>query len=250
MIKIYRSDTAALNDCDVFEDYKKKVDDTRREKVERCRNEEDKKRSLLAGYLIQVGVREWIGEESGLHNAIPLSLSYTYGENGKPYLTDYPRLHFSLSHSGSYVIAAFSEEEVGIDIQYHKPMQCDIAERFFSEEDKRLLEQLAAEGEADAFYRLWAVKEAYMKLTGEGLRQGLNTTKLERLDASASGMAMRHTGDRDIGTNDVRLQNGRIIKKNSGDGAFFRSYGAIEKYSIAVCSYSEISDIKSREVEL
>ncbi len=229
MIKIYRSDTAALKDCDVFEDYKKKVDDTRREKVERCRNEEDKKRSLLAGYLIQVGVREWIGEESGLQSAIPLSLSYTYGEDGKPYLTDYPGLHFSLSHSGSYVIAAFSEEEVGIDIQEHRPMQCDIAERFFSEEDKKQIAQRIAEGEKDAFFRLWAVKEAYMKLTGEGLRQGLNTTRLEWLDASASG---------------------RIIKKKSGDSAFFKIYDVLEKYSIAVCSYSEISDIKSREVEL
>lgn len=223
MIKIYISDTAALDNCEVFEYYKNMVDDTRKSKIEKCRNEEDKKRSLLAGYLIQVGVREWIGEESGLQNAMPLSLAYTYGENGKPYLMNVGNLHFSLSHSGSYVVAAFSEHEVGIDIQHHKPMKEKIAERFFSQEDNALLKQLEATGDGEGFYRIWAIKEAYMKLTGEGLRQGLHTTMLEK---------------------------GRIVRKNGSGGAFFKSFDELEHYSIAVCSESEISDIESREVEL
>lgn len=223
MIKIYKSDTAALDDREVFEAYKKMVDDTRKAKIEKCRNEEDKKRSLLAGYLIQVGVREWIGEESGLQNAMPLSLSYTYGENGKPYLVGIPNLHFSLSHSGSYVVVAFSEREVGIDIQHHRPMKEKIAERFFSEEDNALLRQLEAAGDGEGFYRIWAIKEAYMKLTGEGLRQGLHTTMLEK---------------------------DRIIRKNGSGGAFFKIFDELEYYSIAVCSDSQIADIESREVEL
>ena len=232
MLKVYVADTAALSNESVFWEYMDKVDETRQEKVWLCRNEEDRKRSLLAGYLIQVGMKNWIGEGGGPQaDAAPLPLAYTYGENGKPFLRDYGEVCFSLSHSGKYVIGAFSGNEVGIDVQKHRGTRFDMADRFFTEEDNALLERLGADNAAANFYRIWTVKESYMKLTGEGMRQGLDATVLEPAG--------------------VGLHCGRVVRKNgSTENAYFVISDELEDYSIAVCSYEKIADIYLKEVEI
>lgn len=106
-----------------------------------------------------------------------------------------------------------------------------MAERFFSAEDICLLESLDGTADHFRFYKMWTIKEAFMKLTGEGLRQGLESTVIEP-DA-------------------VDKRIGRIRKKNSEEGAYYRLCDTqIEQYSIAVCRGSKISDIKMKEVEL
>lgn len=95
---------------------------------------------------------------------------YEYGENGKPYLTDYP-FHFNLSHSGQYVFLGVSGQEIGVDIQ--KIQQTDelrLAKRFFSGEEYKALEDCKdPENRRQMFFRMWTRKEAYGKLTGQGL---------------------------------------------------------------------------------
>ena len=232
MLKVYVADTAALSEESVFWDYMDRVDETRQEKVWQCRNAEDRKRSLLAGYLIQVGVRSWMNGEGGLQkDAAPLSLVYTYGRNGKPFLKDCGGICFSLSHSGKYVIGAFSDHEVGIDVQKHRETKLDIAERFFAEEDNALLERLGAENASENFYRIWTVKESYMKLTGEGMRQGMDATIVE---PSGKG-----------------LHCGRILRKNGEtENAYFIINDQLNEYSVAVCSYDKLADIYFKEIEI
>ena len=230
MLKIYVADTAALSEERVFWEYMDRVDETRQEKVWQCRNEEDRKRSLLAGYLIQVGVRNWMDGVGGHHaGEAPLSLSYTYGRNGKPFLKDYGEVCFSLSHSGRYVMGAFSNHEVGVDVQKHRETRLDMARRFFAGEDKALLERLGEEHASDNFYRIWAVKESYMKLTGEGMRQGMDATVLE---PEGEGLCC-----------------GRILRKDRKTGdAYFVLSDRLEEYSMAVCSSDKLADIKYKEI--
>ena len=232
MLRVYIADTAALSEESIFWDYMDRVDETRQEKVWQCRNEEDRKRSLLAGYLIQVGMKNWIDKGGGLQeDAAPLSLVYTYGENGKPFLRDYREVCFSLSHSGKYVIGAFSNQEVGIDVQKHRGMRSGMAERFFTEEDNALLKHLGAEHAIENFYRIWTVKESYMKLTGEGMRQGLDATVVEPEGED--------------------LRCGRVLRKNEKTKkAYFITSDRLEEYSIAVCSYEKLTDIYIKEVEI
>lgn len=112
-------------------------------------------------------------EQSGKE---PVALEYTYGDNGKPYLKNYP-YYFNLSHSGEYIFCVISEDEVGVDIQRTKPLKDDrIARRFFSEEEKQALAACSTAAERqELFYRLWACKEAYGKLTGRGIAATLDT---------------------------------------------------------------------------
>lgn len=112
-------------------------------------------------------------EEAGQR---PLHLEYTYGTKGKPFLKNFP-YYFNVSHSGEYIFCVISEHEVGVDIQQEKPLQDDrIARRFFSEEEKQALAACKSPQERQKlFYRLWACKEAYGKLTGQGVATVLET---------------------------------------------------------------------------
>lgn len=104
----------------------------------------------------------------------PICLQYTYGEKGKPYFQNLP-FFFNLSHSGDYVLCALSEQEIGVDIQQQvKSRDTRIADRFFSESEKELIAGCSTEEERQScFYRLWTRKEAYGKLTGEGIAAAL-----------------------------------------------------------------------------
>lgn len=122
-------------------------------------------------------------EQSGKE---PAALEYTYGENGKPYFKNYPYF-FNLSHSGEYIFCVISMQEVGVDIQRAKPLRNDrIAGRFFSDEEKQALAVCSTEQERQKlFYRMWACKEAYGKLTGQGVAAVLGTAMgLESCNAS------------------------------------------------------------------
>lgn len=99
----------------------------------------------------------------------PISLAYIYGKRGKPYFRDVP-LFFNLSHSGDYVACVVSEHEVGVDIQKQKAVrEQQISNRFFHEKEKEWLAGLSEKERTTGFFQLWTRKEAYGKMTGEGI---------------------------------------------------------------------------------
>ncbi|MEE1164345.1 MAG: 4'-phosphopantetheinyl transferase superfamily protein [Lachnospiraceae bacterium] len=126
----------------------------------------------------------------------PEMLGHT--EDGKPFFPDLPQIHFSLSHSGEYIACAFSDEEVGLDLQECSRPRTSIfriAKRFFSQAEYEAILALSADKAAEScindsgsdspgnpddpeclslFYRLWSIKEAYLKYLGCGLRGGLD----------------------------------------------------------------------------
>jgi len=95
-------------------------------------------------------------------------------EGGKPFFPSSPQIKFSISHSGDYWACAFGTSELGLDIQQHT--QCrirDISKRFFHPEEIEYLE--ACGYAAEEFFKIWTAKESYVKFTGRGLSQGLET---------------------------------------------------------------------------
>ncbi len=63
--------------------------------------------------------------------SVPRPLDIAANENGKPYLTAAPDVHFSLSHSAAWVVCAVSDHPVGVDIQQCRSFKPNIADRFF-----------------------------------------------------------------------------------------------------------------------
>lgn len=104
-------------------------------------------------------------------------LRFCYNEYGKPHLEYDSSLQFNLSNSHSIVLYAVArDQKVGIDIEYMKRgIHIDrIAERFFSLEESTALQKLSVDKRLAGFYRLWTLKEAYIKAIGQGLSFPLN----------------------------------------------------------------------------
>lgn len=90
-------------------------------------------------------------------------------EMGKPYFADLP-LRFSVSHSGSRVILAVSDKEIGADIERIRPRRLDVANRFFT------AGEVAYVGDSvERFYEIWTKKEAFGKWCGGGFSSARDT---------------------------------------------------------------------------
>ena len=97
----------------------------------------------------------------------PLEVAIAQG--GKPYLAKEPDIHFNLSHSGEWAVCAISSSPVGVDIQHCDEGRRDVASRFFHREEIRYLDSLPQFRRDEGFYRLWTLKESFVKATGRGL---------------------------------------------------------------------------------
>ena len=62
------------------------------------------------------------------------------------------------------VLVGISENEIGVDIEVIKPYDKRLITRFFSEDEQKFIKS-----DTD-FFLVWTVKEAFLKLTGEGLK--------------------------------------------------------------------------------
>ena len=97
-----------------------------------------------------------------------LKKQLVYGTHGKPALSDSFSPHFNISHSGKYAVCALSEVPCGIDIQEKKELRNHrIFEKILSEKEQD--EVLFSTDQAAAFYKYWARKESFLKLTGQGI---------------------------------------------------------------------------------
>ena len=102
-------------------------------------------------------------------------LQFDKGVCGKPVLRGENGMHFNVSHSGSHAALAFSQEEVGIDLEKEddKFNVQELARQFFAEEEKAKLEDQTGVKARQLFYRYWVRKEAYLKAKGVGLQEDL-----------------------------------------------------------------------------
>lgn len=99
--------------------------------------------------------------------------------NGKPVLRGAPLdLRFNLSHSGDWILLGVSlASELGVDIQLHRPLRYTTVEklsrRFFAHAEWEALMRMPEAERLSGFYRLWVLKEAFVKAQGYGLSYGL-----------------------------------------------------------------------------
>ena len=135
-----------------------------KENRERCSRFKFKKDALrtLYGELI---LRHVLVHNFSLKNE---DIEILKNELGKPYVRGFP-IHFNISHSGDYVVCAFSEQEVGIDIEQIKEVDLSIAKRFFCQCEYDDLFAQDDSNRINYFFSLWTLKESYMKWLGGGM---------------------------------------------------------------------------------
>lgn len=98
------------------------------------------------------------------------ALHFDYTPFGKPFLL-YPHApYFNLSHSQDLIVAAFSDYDLGIDIEFERDIRDDmITDLFFSPLEVQHLLSLPPQEKKSSFYSLWTYKEAYLKAIGLGM---------------------------------------------------------------------------------
>ena len=100
----------------------------RREKVAKLKNKKAAYVSMTAGLLLQ----EVVEREFGLK---PEDILIGRGENGKPYLKEYPEYQYNISHSGDMVMMAYSRQELGVDIEELRVKDTKVAKRCFGSDE-------------------------------------------------------------------------------------------------------------------
>jgi 4'-phosphopantetheinyl transferase len=109
----------------------------------------------------------------------PRELTFASSPHGKPSIPDIaPDIRFNLSHSGDHAILGVAvAREIGVDVEKTREnVECEqLAERFFSVNEREFMRGLAAEQKLPAFFRLWTCKEAFLKAHGSGLSRTLSS---------------------------------------------------------------------------
>jgi 4'-phosphopantetheinyl transferase len=116
----------------------------------------------------RAGLRRILGEHLGVAAS---EIEIANRERGKPFLPDYPRLGFNLSHSVDHAAVVLTDGlRVGVDIEdaSHLRRFEDLAGRFFAPEEQAWLRAGPVDRWGDRFYRIWTNKEAYVKALGIG----------------------------------------------------------------------------------
>lgn len=173
----------------------------RKKKADRLSAVQDKKLSLLAGFLLDYALKS-----QGV-----IQYEIAYNEYGKPYLSD-NSLFFNLSHSGDYCICTLSNKEVGCDVQVIKTVNLSLAKRYFAKSEFEYLANILDEKKLNnEFFRIWALKESYIKAVGKGLKLPLNSFEIPFLK----------------GDNSLKI---------NGEKYYIKEYDFLTEYKIAICS--------------
>lgn len=212
----------------------------RREVVDRAKNETVARKRLYTGAFLQYV----LSEETGL----PMEeLYYEYNEWGKPELAQEcleqmitpdneielqaakerdGRLYFNLSHSGDYVVLAVSDSPVGIDIEHKTKGYDSLAKRCFCEEEyKDILSAGDTDEQKHRFLEYWTMKEAYIKLVGEGMRIPLNSFLIQREQAGFAFVS-EHRAD------------GNMIAKRCEE--YFATIMLDSEYCVSLCTNQKL----------
>lgn len=136
------------------------MDPERQQKAFSYAREEDRMLCILADNL----AKRMISESYDIY---PQMISFYRDANGKPRcLNSFAK--FNISHSGTKVACAVSDNEIGIDIEINRSHPSTTIDRFATENEKKYIDKAE-----ENFLKIWVLKEAYVKCTGEGINGNL-----------------------------------------------------------------------------
>lgn len=156
---LYCLDVSKLN-VDEMSEY---VSKERLEKTNKLLKYEDKQLSIGAELLLNYGLNKM-----GITNP-----EYSLNPNGKPYISNYDRITFNISHSHHFVAVAITRLGVGVDIEYiTSDIDLDISKKFFTSLEHDYI--INSEKPFETFFKIWVLKESYLKMINKGFEVELN----------------------------------------------------------------------------
>lgn len=169
---IYIADTGVLKNDKVFEGYYKTVSAQRQKKTDSFIFKKDKMLSLGAELVLIKALSDF-----GVHD-----YEIGYAPYGKPYIKD-SDIHFNLSHSEEKIMCAISGNPVGCDVEKITDIELEIAKRFFYTTEYSEISRFTQKcHQNEMFFRLWTLKESFMKATGLGMKLPLDSFRIDLSD--------------------------------------------------------------------
>ncbi|WP_163579385.1 4'-phosphopantetheinyl transferase family protein [Gracilibacillus saliphilus] len=155
-----------------MENYRKwayMISDERNERIAYFKFDVDRIRALIS----ELVARKCISDQAGISFR---SLEFHRGSHGKPYVNLEVPLAFNWSHSGDWILFAMDSEPVGVDVEVVHPVkEMDLARRFFDAQEVAQLNTMPAVERKKHFFKLWSLKESYIKWKGTGLSTELDS---------------------------------------------------------------------------
>lgn len=207
-------------DSDCYSLLLSKISKEKNARIGRYHRISDAYRSLLGELLLRATICDYTGMSND-------DISFVYNNYGKPSLTrdKGSPFSFNLSHSGNWVVLICSDKHLalGIDVEEIKPMNMEIAESFFCPQE--YIDLIAKQGEEqlEYFFRLWTLKESYVKALGKGLSIPLD------------GFSLSH-------------QSGDVWFSPEASNFHFKSFDMDEQHIISACSESDDLPNNIREI--
>lgn len=146
------------------------------EEMDRFMFEADQNRFLLARLLV---CRALASEQ----NPLDTLAGWKQSEYGRPFI---PGLSaFNLSHSGSHIILAYADFDLGIDLEKVRQLDFDLFTNYMTE---REWEEIGRwDDPLSRFFHYWTIKEAVMKAEGLGFHLPLEEISLSPSEAWVRG---------------------------------------------------------------
>jgi 4'-phosphopantetheinyl transferase len=150
------------------------LDHGERERASRFRFEADHREFVAAHALLRAMLTYYF-------DVPPLAWRFLVDANGKPWIDPEVGPHeiqFNLSHTrGLVAVALASRGAIGVDVEEINEAKADlaVAKAFFAESEVEMLQQAPPSERTRCFFRLWTLKEAYIKAIGAGLSAPLSS---------------------------------------------------------------------------
>ncbi|MFT6909791.1 MAG: 4'-phosphopantetheinyl transferase [Oleiphilaceae bacterium] len=139
-------------------------------RLERFYFERDSKLYQLSHCMLRWVLSHYTGQ-------LPEHLEFAVNQYGKPSLKGDTDISFNLSHSNETTVLAIGKNyELGVDLEeinYQKEIR-NILDHFFHPDEILQFKALNGAQKSELFFKLWTLKEAYIKAKGLGLSIPLN----------------------------------------------------------------------------
>lgn len=137
------------------------------DRIQRFHRREDASRCLVGDLAARFAVARCAGIDY-------TDIRFGIASHGKPYVIGLDGMDFNISHSGEFVACVVGQGSVGVDVERMGTFDFGIAERFFDRSECDNLRELPDGQRTAELYRLWTLKESYVKAIGRGLSKLLH----------------------------------------------------------------------------
>lgn len=142
----------------------------------------------------------------------------SYNEYGKPFLKKRSDVYFNITHCHELAVCAVENTEVGVDAENIRVRRQGVLRRAFSEREKNITESSANPDET--FFRIWTLKESFVKALGIGISYPLKTAEFLISDDSINAVGCDGFSFSQI------IINGRFVcslcRKKAAENRIFR----------------------------